>query len=248
MIIIGDIGNTEIKICLYDNKYNLIKRISFKTKVIKKKIISNKLSFLKNKELKITKIIFSSVVPSAFKQINNFFVKNIKKKCTELKNLNLSQFIKIKVNKKQIGSDRLANAISINDNKKNYIVLDFGTATTFDVVVQNKYIGGIIAPGVQLSLNTLISSASLIPNINLLKVSKIIGKNTKSAVRSGFYWGYSGLIENIIKLIIKQTRQKYHVVLTGGFAYLFKDSIKNKVRIDKDLTIKGLLKVAKNLK
>ena len=80
------------------------------------------------------------------------------------------------------------------------------------------------------------------------KVSKVVGTNTESAVKSGFYWGYSGLIDNIIKLIIKQTRKQFKIILTGGLAHLFKDSIKGKITINKDLTINGLLKVAKNLK
>ena len=95
--------------------------------------------------------------------------------------------IKLKVDKNQVGSDRVANAISAIDNKNNFIIIDFGTATTFDVITKNIYHGGIIAPGVNLSLNTLISKASLIPKINLKKVKKVIGKNTKSAVRSGFF-------------------------------------------------------------
>ena len=73
------------------------------------------------------------------------------------------------MNKKQVGSDRLANSIAAIDNKNNYIIIDFGTATTFDVILKSKYLGGIISPGINLSLNTLSSRASLIPEINLKK-------------------------------------------------------------------------------
>tara|TARA_B100000214_G_C23948846_1_gene619379 strand:- start:177 stop:704 length:528 start_codon:yes stop_codon:yes gene_type:complete len=165
----------------------------------------------------------------------------------ELKSVILKKFINIKVNKKQVGSDRIANAIGVIDKKFNYIVLDFGTATTFDVVIKNKYLGGVIAPGVSLSLQTLISKASLIPPITLSKTSKVIGTNTDTAVKSGFYWGYAGLIENVIKLISKQTKKKYRIVLTGGLSYLFKNMIKGKKIVKKDLTIEGLLKIIKNL-
>ena len=145
---------------------------------------------------------------------------------------------------KQIGSDRIANAIGIIDYKNNFIVLDFGTATTFDVVVKDCYKGGIIAPGVNLSLNTLSSKAKLIPNIKLSKKAKnIIGKNTQNAVKSGFYWGYQGLIENIINMIERETKRRYNVIFTGGLSDLFKYSIKKKIKINKDLTIKGLLKL-----
>ena len=131
---------------------------------------------------------------------------------------------------------------------KNYIVIDFGTATTFDVITNNIYLGGIIAPGVNLSLENLINKASLIPRIKLNKTSNIIGKNTSDAVKSGFFWGYSGLIDNIIKLIKKNTQKQFRVILTGGLSHLFKNSLKGKPLIKKDLTINGLKKVILKLK
>tara|TARA_Y100000590_G_scaffold116000_1_gene132387 strand:- start:445 stop:1191 length:747 start_codon:yes stop_codon:yes gene_type:complete len=248
MYLLGDIGNTEIKICLYETNFILKKKLTLKTNLINKKYLLKKLFFLKKKKYKIDKIIFSSVVPQVFLLIKNFLEKITNVKCLELKELDLRKLIKIKVNKIQVGSDRLANAIGVIDNKNNYIVLDFGTATTFDVIVKNKYLGGVIAPGVNLSLNNLSYKASLIPNINLLKVSTVIGKDTVSAVRSGFYWGYNGLIENIINLIFKQTKKSYKIILTGGLAHLFKNSIKKKTKIKKDLTIIGILKIIKKIK
>ena len=93
------------------------------------------------------------------------------------------------MNFKQVGSDRLANAISLQNNRENFIILDFGTATTFDVVIKKDYRGGIIAPGIKISLDTLSDKASLIPRINLKKINNIIANNTKSAVQSGFFLG-----------------------------------------------------------
>ena len=129
---------------------------------------------------------------------------------------------------------------------KNFIVVDFGTATTFDVIKKNNYLGGVIAPGVTLSLDNLIKKASLIPNIELHKSKSIIGKNTKQAVLSGFFWGYNGLINGIISKIKKKTNQKYKIIFTGGLAHLFNKDIKDKVTIDKNLTINGLIKVSKH--
>jgi len=243
MYIIGDIGNTEVKICLFSRNKNLVKKIILKTNLINNKYLKKILSTFVKKNITINKIIFSSVVPKVYNLINFYFSKNLKIYCIEIKKLNLNKLIKINVNRKQIGSDRLCNAIGVNDNKNNYIIIDFGTATTFDVVIKNKYLGGIIAPGLSLSLNTLISKASLIPSLKLKKVNKILGKNTISAVRSGFYWGYIGLVQNIIDKISKQTNKKYKVILTGGFSHLFVKSIKQKVIIDKDITIKGILKL-----
>ena len=246
MYLIGDIGNTEIKICLFKSNLKLIKRIRIPTVFLNNNILYIKLKFLKKYKNKINKVVFSSVVPSVFKMIKFILLKIIKKNSIELKKCKFNNLIKVKVNKKQIGSDRLANAISAIDNKNNFIIIDFGTATNFDIVIKNQYIGGILAPGVQLSLNNLIDKASLIPKIKLEKINNVIGKNTNSAIRSGFYHGYTGLIDNILKLIIKQTGKSYKIILTGGLAYLFKDSIKGKKIIKKDLTINGILRAAIN--
>jgi type III pantothenate kinase len=134
------------------------------------------------------------------------------------------------------------------DKKNNFIILDFGTATTFDILTKNTYQGGIIAPGIKLSLNTLSDKATLIPRIDLKKINNIIGKDTVSAVRSGFFWGYSGLIDNIINLIKKETRKSFKVIITGGFSNLFKNSIKTKVSHNKNITINGLIKISKLIK
>ena len=134
------------------------------------------------------------------------------------------------------------------DKKNNYIILDFGTATTFDILSKNTYLGGIIAPGIKLSLNTLSDKATLIPRIDLKKIKNIIGKDTVSAVRSGFFWGYSGLIDNIINLIKKETRKSFKVIITGGFSSLLKNPIKTRIVEDHDITLKGLIKILKIIK
>ena len=246
MYLIGDIGNTEIKIFLINDRYIKTKKILLKTSYISKNYMNKNLKFLKNKKIKFA--LFSSVVPNAYKQLKIFFKKKYNISCSELKNKNFSKLVKLKVNRSQIGSDRIANAISVIDNRNNYIVVDFGTATTFDVIIKNIYYGGVIAPGISLSLSTLIKKASLIPLINLSKISKVVGTNTNHAVKSGFYWGYLGLIDNIILMIKKQTKKSFILIFTGGLAYMFNNLKKNKPIIKKDLTIDGLLKVAKIIK
>jgi|UniRef100_UPI00404A78F3 type III pantothenate kinase len=245
MILLGDIGNTETKICVTNLSGKILKRFNLTTKEINQKNIVK--SFNKNqiKFDKITKILFCSVVPRSFKKIQFFLKKKVKIKIYEIKDLKLKKLLKIEANFKQVGSDRIANAISVINNKDNFIILDFGTATTFDVLVKNTYKGGIISPGVRLSLNTLSDKATLIPKINLKQIKKVIGVDTTSAVRSGFFWGYAGLIDNIINLIIKETRKSFKVIITGGFSELFKNSIKTKVIHNKDITIKGLFKASK---
>ena len=248
MIIVGDIGNTETKICLVNSKSLIIKRVTIMTKKINSSLLKKSLSNLNLKDKFIDSCLFCSVVPKSYNEIKTFFNKTYKIRCDELKKLKLNKLIKIKVNYKQIGSDRLANAISAINNKDNFIILDFGTATTFDVLIKNTYHGGVIAPGVKLSLETLTDRATQIPRINLKKTNKVIGLNTISAVRAGFFWGYEGLIDNIVNLIKKETKKSFKIIITGGFSNLFKNSTKTKVTLNKDLTINGLIRASHLIK
>ena len=156
MIILGDIGNTETKICLVKND-KIIKKILIPSKGKKIDILNRHLR--RFNFVKLKKILFCSVVPSTFKELKNYFRKKTQIKCYELKELNLRSILKIDVNYKQVGSDRLANAISVSVKNKNFVILDFGTATTFDVLIGKNYKGGIISPGIDLSLNTLSDKA-----------------------------------------------------------------------------------------
>ena len=117
MYILGDIGNSETKICIISKKNKILKKITFLSKSVNIKQLDN--LFKKNKiQLnKIEKILFCSVVPSTFKIVKKFLSKKIKINCLEVKNLNLKSLIKIKVDYKQVGSDRITNAISLKDNK-----------------------------------------------------------------------------------------------------------------------------------
>tara|TARA_Y100000992_G_C21177979_1_gene449253 strand:- start:33 stop:779 length:747 start_codon:yes stop_codon:yes gene_type:complete len=248
MYILGDIGNSETKVFLVNSKNRIIKNINFPSKKINNKILNAKFNYLINNFKIIEKILFCSVVPKSFNLIKKFFLKKTKKRCHEVKDLKLKSLININVNFKQVGSDRLTNAISLVNNKNNFIILDFGTATTFDVIIKKTYKGGVIAPGIKISLNSLSNKATLIPKINLKKIKKVVGINTISAVRSGFFWGYTGLIDNILNMIKKETGKSFKLIITGGFSDLFKKSIKTKLIQDKDITIKGLIKISKLIK
>ena len=248
MYILGDIGNTETKIFLLSINNRIIKKLILSSKDINHSKLDKLFANFKIDYKQIKKILFCSVVPKSFNIIKKNLSKKTNLKCYEVKDLNLKSLIRIKANYKQVGSDRLTNAVSLMNNKNNFIVLDFGTATTFDVLIKNTYFGGIIAPGVRLSLNTLSDKATLIPKIDLKKIKNVIGNDTISAVRSGFFWGYAGLIDNIINLIKKETRKSFKVIITGGFSNLFKNSIKTKVSHNKNITINGLIKISKLIK
>ena len=244
MIIVGDIGNTDVKICFF---YKGLKRkYLFKTSSINKQTLKRRFNSLQ-KKICFKNAIFSSVVPKTYNQIKKIFYNLYKVNCIELKKINLSKLINIKVNKREIGSDRLANAIGVLNIKKNFIVIDFGTATTFDVITTNNYLGGVIAPGVNLSIKNLSQATALLPLINLKSNQKNYGKNTIEAINAGFVWGYEGLINNIIDKIILKSKIKYKILLTGGYANFFKKMIKKKAAIDQDITIKGIANAYKEL-
>jgi len=252
-ILIGDIGNTVTKLCLVDSKnYKITKIIYANSEKINKEVYIKKLLVKNFRHKKInSNALFSSVVPQYFKILKNFFKKNYKINLNEIKDKKIKKIIKMNVkNKNQVGSDRIANSVGVFlQYRTNCIVLDFGTATTFDVITRNGiYNGGIIAPGVNLSIKTLSTSADQIPLFFIKKQKNVIGKNTIEALQSGFYWGYSGLINNIIKKIEKETNKKYKIVFTGGYAELFKDSIIRNFEIDKNITIKGIIEIYKKNK
>jgi len=251
--LVGDIGNTITKICLFKIENFKIKKIIYLSSknILSKNLLKKKLNkILKDKSLcKVA--LFSSVVPQYKLIFKKFLYQFYKIKLREIKEKNINKIVKINIkNKNQVGSDRIANAVGVYKKyKSNCIVLDFGTATTFDVVTKKGvYNGGIIAPGVKLSINTLSKFADQIPIFSIKKQKKIVGKNTVEALRSGFYWGYSGLINNIILKIEKETKKKYKVIFTGGYANLFKTSIIRSFAIDKNITIRGIIEIFKKNK
>ena len=149
MYILGDIGNTETKIFLVSKSNKIIKKLTLSTRDINYTELNRLFINFVVDYKKVKKILFCSVVPKSFNIIKKFLSKRTRLKCYEVKDLNLKSLIKIKANYKQVGSDRLTNAISLVNNTNNFIILDFGTATTFDVLIKNVYSGGIIAPGVK---------------------------------------------------------------------------------------------------
>jgi type III pantothenate kinase len=244
--IVGDIGNTSTRICLLNQKFLIVKSVIFDTKkLFEKRYFKNILKKFLKKNLN-SKFLFSSVVPSGFKEIKKN-LKSSKYKIVEVKSLDIKKIIKINVKKiNQLGSDRIVNAIG-GRKYKNCLILDFGTATTFDIIKNGVYEGGVIAPGVKLSMMNLSNSTALLPIFSLKNNQKNYGKNTKDALNAGFIWGYEGLINNIINKITSKWKMKYKVILTGGYANFFKNIIKKKTVVDQNITIKGIATVYKEL-
>lgn len=142
----------------------------------------------------------------------------------------------------QVGPDRLANAAGAFDRHGgNVVVVDFGTATNFDVVDKDgAYVGGVIAPGVNLSLEALHMGAAALPHVDISQPEQVIGTNTVACIQSGVFWGYTGLIEGITQRIKDEYGQPMKVVGTGGLAPLFEQATSLFDTIEDDLTMHGL--------
>ncbi|MGB0694738.1 MAG: type III pantothenate kinase [Rhodospirillaceae bacterium] len=145
-------------------------------------------------------------------------------------------------NPEEVGADRLVNAIAAHDSYQGpLIILDFGTATTFDVVDKDgNYLGGAIAPGINLSLEALHMASAQLPRVAVGRPKSSIGKSTVQAMKSGIYLGYVGLIEGLVKQISEEMGEPMSVVATGGLASLFAEATDAITHIDPDLTLRGL--------
>ena len=142
----------------------------------------------------------------------------------------------------EVGADRLVNTVAAHDRYGGpLIVVDFGTATTFDVVDGGgNYRGGVIAPGINLSLHALHQAAAKLPSVPIARTDKVIGTSTVACMQSGIYWGYIGLIEGIVERIRHEFGQPMRTVATGGLAPLFDGGTPALERCDTDLTLWGL--------
>jgi len=243
-MILIDIGNTNIVFAVSSNKKikNIIRVDSNqdinKLKKIFSTIIKNS-SKIKNMDNSKMAII-SSVVPN----LNTLILKILKINNINgliVRSKNILSFLKIEYNLNEIGADRISNSIAVINHKiNNSIVIDFGTATTFEVLKEGIFLGGLIFPGVNLSKNTLIKKTSLLKNTKVIKTKKVVAKSTKESIQSGFYWGYLFAINGIIKKITNEKKFKPRIILTGGLANIFKNDIKPKPIIKPNLTLEGL--------
>ncbi len=147
----------------------------------------------------------------------------------------------------EVGADRLVNTVAAHDRFKGpLIVIDFGTATTFDVVDgDGNYRGGVIAPGINLSLQALHGAAAKLPSVPIRRTAHVIGTDTVACMQSGIYWGYIGLIEGLVARIRKEFGAKMKTVATGGLAPLFEGATPAIERTDEHLLLWGLYLIAK---
>jgi type III pantothenate kinase len=189
--------------------------------------------------------VISSVVPQSL-----FNLRNLSRRYLGLDPLVVGENTSLGIENREqkpaeVGADRLVNAIGAHAAYPgSLIVIDSGTATTIDVVCSDgAFVGGIIAPGIHLSVEALHSAAAKLPRVALRKPDRIIGTDTVTAIQSGVFWGYISLIEGMIARIKAERKGHHTVVATGGIVPLFHDSISTIDHFDPDITLRGLLEI-----
>jgi type III pantothenate kinase len=259
MILVVDVGNTNIVLGVYDNKKLVADwRLSTDNTRTADEYGIQVIQLFKQKELDIARIegvIVSSVVPSIM-----YSLEHMIRKYFELDPMivgpALVTGINIKYdNPKEVGADRIVNAVAAHDNYKGtpLIIIDFGTATTFCAVTEKgDYLGGVICPGLKIAANALFEKAAKLPKVELVKTEFIIGKNTISSMQSGLVFGYIGQVEYIIEKMkeemFKTEEKEPYVVATGGLAKLIAKDSKSVDRIEPFLTLEGLRIIYENNK
>ncbi len=233
-----DIGNTFIK-CGVFKKNKIIERASIQS-------ASELRSLLKKHRL--SQIIISSVVPKKNKEFLNYLNKHSQAPVEMIDYKKTTLKLKV-LNPGSVGNDRICNVFgAIKLYSSPLIIVDFGTATTYDVVnSQNEFIGGIIAPGVETSTKNLLSRAALLKNIALEFPPRVIGNNTANNIKSGIMFGAVAQVEGLIEKITTESERKYTVVLAGGFAELLSPRLNIEHILDIDLTLKGMFYICELL-
>jgi len=255
MLLAIDAGNTNIVFALFEEQ-KLIKVWRVATNV--QRTADEFAVFLKQAMAQaglnpdtISAAILSSVVPdvnfSLFKLCRDHF------NCEPLivGRPGVETGLKIMIDRpEELGADRIVNAVAaIALYKVPLLVIDFGTATTFDVVdADGTYRGGAIAPGVNLSLRALHMAAAKLPSVAVARPAKVIATGTVSAIQTGVYWGYVGLVEGLISRIKEEFGAPMTVIATGGLASLMAGAIPAIEKVDPDLILRGLALIFENNK
>ena len=252
MLLLIDCGNTNIVFAIAQNDRILKKwRINTDPKRTADEYYVWLIKLLEIENINLLSIsgcIIASVVPDALFSLLNFNKEYLKIEPFIIGENNLKIVIDINIdNPSEAGADRIVNAVAVKKfYNKPSIVIDFGTATTFDIVSKSgSYEGGIIAPGVNLSLEALYMAASRLPRIKVdnAKNINVVGKNTKDSMYSGIYWGYISLIEGLVKRINEEKNFNYYVIATGGLSNLFSKNCSIIEKVDNELTLNGLIHI-----
>ena len=248
MLLAIDAGNTNIVFAVYDGD----RQVAQWRAVTESRRTSDEYAVWLNQLLALEDISFArldaaiiaTVVPEVLFDLRELCRKYIKTEPLIVGDPALDLGMKANVERPQsVGADRLCNTVAAHARYKGpVVVVDFGTATNFDIVAENgDFDGSVIAPGANLSIEALHQAAALLPRVAIHRAQSVIGRDTVAAMQSGVYWGYVGLIDGLIGRIKKEYGKPMTVVATGGLARLFRPDIPAIEHIDPDLTIRGLM-------
>lgn len=193
----------------------------------------------------INHVYIASVVPKARRGLREFSQKYINREAHFI----VAEDTGIEIDLPAAGSvgvDRLLNALTFLQEGGDgpAIVVDFGTATTFDVIDDlGRYSGGAIAPGINLSMEALAAAAAKLPMVEITPTEAVIAKTTEDAMKSGLFWGYAGLIEGMLLRMSDELGTRPVILATGGLAPLFADHIELIEKVDQDLTLRGIVHI-----
>ena len=247
MLLAIDVGNTNIVFALFEGE-EIIVEWRFETSAAGDHNALVTAITENTADKTIAAAILSSVVPSLNGSVADAVSEAVNVSPEVIGKGGVTPRAKIAIDKpSDVGHDRLVNtdaAFALYGGP--LIVVDFGTATTFDIVgPDGAYEGGVIAPGIKLSLKALSDAAAKLPEMTVAPPAsgRVTGRNTRDAMRSGIYWGYVGLIEGLVSRIVGEDGRPMKVVATGGLAPLFAEATACIDEIDPDLTLRGLLAV-----
>lgn len=247
MIICMDVGNTNIKYAIFDgDKLVMSFRVATEHKKTSDEYGGQLISILGNNDISTGDIkggIISSVVPQldyTLERMCNTYLK--------IKPMMLAPGLKTGMNlrvdnAKEVGADRVVNNVAaVRKYGFPLIIVDFGTATTFNVIdAKGEFIGGVIAPGIKGSLDSLVNGTAKLPRVEIERPSSVIGKNTVTNMQSGIVFGFAGLVEYIVKKIKRELKyESVKTVATGGFSEVIAKEINCIDFVDKLLTLEGL--------
>jgi type III pantothenate kinase len=256
MLLAIDAGNTNIVFAVYDGETQRAQwravtntaRTSDEYAVWLSQLLGlERLSFAD-----LDAAIIATVVPAVFFDLRALCRNYLKTEPLIVGDPSVDLGMKANVDPNQtVGADRLCNTVAAHQRYKGAaIVVDFGTATNFDIVAENgDFDGSVIAPGANLSIEALHQAAALLPRVAIHRAQSVIGRNTVASMQSGVYWGYVGLIGGLIERIKREYGKPMTVVATGGLSHLFRPDIPAIDHIDPDLTLRGLMLIhARNAK
>lgn len=196
----------------------------------------------------VNRCVISTVVPQALFNLRNLTRRHLGVEPIIIGDESVDVGIGVDIdNPKQVGADRLVTALgAVLTYPGDLIIIDSGTATTFDVVSKARvFEGGIISPGINLSVRALHEAAAQLPRIAIQRPEKVVGKDTISAMQSGVFWGYIGLIDGLVNRIKAEDSRDFTVIGTGGVASLFEGASDTIDVYDQNLTINGLLEISR---